>query len=86
MFINRHSLVAAADIGCGQAVVFEYSADVQIDEGDRLEQLASGYRKLTCVNTTKQLQVNVTVLAEALPLKTAGFVVTATDSQLSQVA
>ncbi|SMF40716.1 hypothetical protein SAMN02745866_02642 [Alteromonadaceae bacterium Bs31] len=85
LIVNRNSRVAAVDIGWGMALVVEYSADTLIDEGDRLEQLTTGYRKINILNRNKAQEVSVQVLADAMPFTLAEYIVRE-DQSLSQAA
>jgi len=88
VYLNKLIQLAAVDIGWDMALVVEYQADAMLDVGDHLEQLDSGYRKLQCFNLSKQMEQNMVVLSDALPLSLAQFVVSSSNEskQYSQVA
>jgi len=87
-YVNRETFLATADIGFGEALVLEFNPEASIDVGDQLEQLACGYRKLRCVNRSKEQEVSLVVLCDALPMGLAEFVVESgiSEERLSKVA
>lgn len=87
-YINNETQLAAADIGWGKAVVFEFPADAPLDIGDQLEYLSNCYGRCCCINAAKKMEMNILQLADSLPLHTAKFIVEndIVENGLSRVA
>ncbi|WP_045859616.1 hypothetical protein [Teredinibacter purpureus] len=84
--INSNSRLALADVGFGQALVIHFPADAQIDVGDQIQNLASGYFDVRCLNVSKRYEMAVTVLSETLPSDLALFIVTEDEEPIAKVA
>ncbi len=83
--VNRKCNLAAVDIGWRMALVIEFSADTPLEKGDKLEQLATGYRKLNILNRSKSQELVVKVLADSMSYGLAEFVVSEPEA-VSQAA
>ncbi|WP_139309895.1 histidine kinase [Teredinibacter haidensis] len=90
VLLNRFTQLAAVDIGCGQALVFHFPSDTQLDIGDHLEKLIGSFCQVHCLNRSKHMEVCVQMLSSPLPLSIARFVVTSETQEqelpISQVA
>ncbi|WNO07673.1 hypothetical protein [Teredinibacter sp. KSP-S5-2] len=73
--LDKQSLLAAVDIGWGQAIVMEFNQFHALSEGDWLENLQNGYGSIQCYNSSQQNFLEVTVLSGSVPSDTALFVI-----------
>lgn len=76
VLINQETQLAVVDLGMNQALVVHFDNGSILYEGDLLERLSGGYRTLRCVNRTKNQELCVLVLSDAMPMSLAVMVVT----------
>ncbi len=75
LFVNPASRIAAAYIGGGQCIVFEYQSSDHFKVGEVLDRLRSSYGHNICDRVTLGCRATVNVLSSAMDRRKAELVV-----------